>query len=134
MREQQGKPPALVFSVAFHSASLPPVQQSSLVAWVQCERAGVIESLPEQYPPAGAVQAGHLEPLESHVDPVQVVGDPVHRHALRVVKAKLYQSLRLAAIQEGPADALHEADPYVKSSYGREHMQVHPLHKINQDT
>ena len=57
---------------------------------------------PDEDPPGPAVGARHLDPGDAHVGPVDVAGDPVHRHPVGEVQAELHHDLCGAPVRERP--------------------------------
>lgn len=56
------------------------------------------------------IQFGHLDAVGARIGPVQVLPQPVHRHPLWIVQAKLHHMLQSAAIHEGPTDGLQREE------------------------
>lgn len=63
------------------------------------------------------IQFSHLDAVGSGVSPVQVLPQPVHCHALRIVQAELHHMFQGAAVHEGPTDGLHSQNQNHMSAF-----------------
>lgn len=73
---------------------------------VQCQCPGAVEVFPHKHLAVLPVQLGHLNPVCASVSPVQVLPQPVHSHALRIIQAKLHHVFQRAAVHKSSADGL----------------------------